>query len=361
MLSDLQMEAPEEYHKLLKSSMNEILPPRANMCFSTVRNDTRVFVNVCQWNKVPAPRSKCEAISMLAGTWDTGFDQKGSFSVTAVAVNSSVLEECCSNNEERQMLIDLIISFIEHHSAVSLSHTYSLLPDTNFQPGLKTLSLEKFFVVQPRIGDGSLLTPNPSSLVNVLSEKRNSAKPTTIANSTLSGSADNHKKESTASNSSKPEPSLVDYYKTQLKEVKDHGSDMMPNDKHSPAPSSEISGQDRDVVICSTPTLLDMNEVSTKHSTDLSAKKSHVTTPKHVVEILPQEGACAKRVQVTITLQGILTAASCQLDVTQEDLTVVAGQYSLNLKMPFMVDVDSVSAKFDKSTSILVVTLDIKP
>jgi len=93
-----------------------------------------------------------------------------------------------------------------------------------------------------------------------------------------------------------------------------------------------------------------------RHMTDL---QDHVTKQQsHVSSVRPKE------MVVDINLPMLESAAGVDLDVQEKSLTLVREEppkYNLHVDLPYPVDEERGSAKFDKSKKTLVVTLPIKP
>merc|ERR1719300_1366632 len=92
---------------------------------------------------------------------------------------------------------------------------------------------------------------------------------------------------------------------------------------------------------------------------DFSIKYRHMTKQQsHVSSVRPKE------MVVDINLPMLESAAGVDLDVQEKSLTLVREEppkYNLHVDLPYPVDEERGSAKFDKSKKTLVVTLPIKP
>ena len=67
------------------------------------------FINACQWIQIPGPISSSDPIKMVASDLREELIQDKICFTIDVAVNVGVMEECLRNEEEKGLLIDLLI------------------------------------------------------------------------------------------------------------------------------------------------------------------------------------------------------------------------------------------------------------
>ncbi|XP_077162389.1 PIH1 domain-containing protein 2 [Paroedura picta] len=131
MLDDMAENSPESYRQFMQQQLNsakqDCAPPEPYLCLEAQilePTESRLFVNICSWNKVPPPQSQSDPVPLSAGKMDT-FAKSEPYSIVDIAYNPSVLERG-ENPFERDRLICLSLKFIEGCYSVSLSPTYSL-------------------------------------------------------------------------------------------------------------------------------------------------------------------------------------------------------------------------------------------
>lgn len=295
----------------------------------------------------------------------------GSFDVTAVAVHPTVCKQCCSNAEEKYMLIMLIISFLEELFRIKLSRQYSIVTETTYNPGLKTFSCEKFF---PKAinNEKQLVTPDPSSLVKKVYEMERGPQDEKIKiceqTSCVSFCNSEAARENTVTRSKKSKRSeikmdgqtkspLVDHFKIKLQECETAKSSGPGQNSDIPDMECHSNG---DIELYAPRACVDMKEIATTYKKSAQKQQNiSLAMPRHEIEILPAEGCTSGKIKIVATLQNVLSVDSCNLDVTQEQMTlVVPEQYMLKIDMPFPINSENVSAKFDKSKSLLTVVME---
>nr|XP_060643060.1 PIH1 domain-containing protein 2 [Anolis sagrei ordinatus] len=135
MLDDLAESHPGEYRQFMQQQMKEaqqhFAPPEPHLCLKAHRKDNTtaktLFVNICAWNRVPAPQSACERVPLTAGKMEEVSDKSGPYSIIDVAFHPSVLEKGRNDPKEKDQLIRLCLKYIEEHYSVTLSPSYSTL------------------------------------------------------------------------------------------------------------------------------------------------------------------------------------------------------------------------------------------
>ncbi|XP_015273500.1 PREDICTED: PIH1 domain-containing protein 2 [Gekko japonicus] len=131
MLDDMAENSPESYRQFIQQQLNSAkqhyAPPEPHLCVEArilEPTETRLFVNLCSWNKVPPPQSQSDPVPLSAGKMDT-FAKSEPYSIVDIAYNPSVLEGGKNPLEEDQ-LIRLSLKFVEERYSLALSPTYSM-------------------------------------------------------------------------------------------------------------------------------------------------------------------------------------------------------------------------------------------
>ncbi|XP_019402665.1 PREDICTED: PIH1 domain-containing protein 2 [Crocodylus porosus] len=87
-----------------------------------------LFVNVCGWKRVPAPRSPGHPVPVCAGRVQEVSGEAEHYSVVDVAYNPEVLQKGEEDEAELDQLIRLTLKFIEERYSLTLSHAYHIAP-----------------------------------------------------------------------------------------------------------------------------------------------------------------------------------------------------------------------------------------
>uniref|UniRef100_A0A8C8AIF6 PIH1 domain-containing protein 2 n=1 Tax=Otus sunia TaxID=257818 RepID=A0A8C8AIF6_9STRI len=96
-------------------------PPRAGLLQGA--GGRPLFINVCGWKRVPAPRGPGEPLPVCAGPLAAASDL---YSVIDVAYNPDVLQRGEGNPEKMEHLIHLTLRFVEERCQLTLSHLYTI-------------------------------------------------------------------------------------------------------------------------------------------------------------------------------------------------------------------------------------------
>ncbi|XP_062995231.1 PIH1 domain-containing protein 2 [Elgaria multicarinata webbii] len=133
MLDYMAESNPESYHRFMQQQLKDAkqyyAPPEPYLCLKThILDPTEksLFINLCMWNKVPAPHSPSEPVPLSAGKMEEVSDESELFSVLDIAYNPSVLERGKGDPVEKDQLIRLSLKYIEEHYSITLSHSYSI-------------------------------------------------------------------------------------------------------------------------------------------------------------------------------------------------------------------------------------------
>ncbi|XP_055675498.1 PIH1 domain-containing protein 2 [Falco peregrinus] len=87
-----------------------------------------LFINVCAWQRVPAPRGPGAPTPVSAGRPAEGAAGGDPYSVIDVAYNPDVLQRAEENPEKMEHLIHLTLKFVEEQCDLVFSHLYTVEP-----------------------------------------------------------------------------------------------------------------------------------------------------------------------------------------------------------------------------------------
>lgn len=292
MLDELAEADPEGYKKFISQKMKEGVefynPPEPCFCISTsmvIYNATvysknhgtnsvgtslikviffqlpevithKLFVNICGWERVPAPKSDQDPIPVMAGDIQSQEVHVGQpeFSVVDVIVNPVILKGVENNQDRKNLLVHVALDYIENSKSVRVSRKYRRL-EMKYKGDAK--QLRKYLRPQSQgthtaNSAGKSTVPSPNSLLQQLS---------TI---TISGSL-----------AEAEEPSLFE------------------KDSNKPKKAGLIQ------------------EISTTPHVEM------VQVPKHELFLREADGSQPRRVLIKVDLPGVTSIANCHLDVSE--------------------------------------------
>ncbi|XP_026536738.1 PIH1 domain-containing protein 2 [Notechis scutatus] len=133
MLDDMAENNPKSYchfmQQQLKEAKQHYAPPEPCLCLKTCilePTKTCLFINLCSWSRIPAPKSPSEPILLSAGKMETLSDNSEICSILDVAYNPSVLERVKDSPPEKDLLIRMLLKYAEEHFNVTLSQSWSV-------------------------------------------------------------------------------------------------------------------------------------------------------------------------------------------------------------------------------------------
>ncbi|XP_060551014.1 PIH1 domain-containing protein 2 isoform X2 [Pantherophis guttatus] len=133
MLDDMAENNPKSYRHFMQQQLKEAkqhyAPPEPYLCLKTSilkPTKTCLFINLCRWSRIPAPKSPSEPVLLSAGKMETLSDNSEICSILDMAYNPSVLERVEDNSLEKDQLIRMSLKYVEEHFNVTLSHSWSM-------------------------------------------------------------------------------------------------------------------------------------------------------------------------------------------------------------------------------------------
>ncbi|NXH16236.1 PIHD2 protein, partial [Bucco capensis] len=144
LLDEMAENDPQAYRRFLQQQRDEAerfcAPPEPHLCLRTrpaVRAEPRLgllqgvideplFINICAWNRVPAPTAPSEPTPVSAGPLEAVSGEGALYRIIDVAYNPDVLQRGEENPEKREQLIHLTLNLVEERCHLALSHLYTI-------------------------------------------------------------------------------------------------------------------------------------------------------------------------------------------------------------------------------------------
>ncbi|KAF7218650.1 PIH1 domain-containing protein 2 [Nothobranchius furzeri] len=133
MLDDLSQNDPAGYHKFIEEQMKKgaeiCSPPELHSCIKTpILEPTPglLYINICSWKSVPAPRDDSSSLPVCTGKLETGTTEaQGWFVVLDVALNPAVLQK--NKDKDINYVYKLALNFAQQHHGMQLSQEFSVV------------------------------------------------------------------------------------------------------------------------------------------------------------------------------------------------------------------------------------------
>uniref|UniRef100_A0A8C6JHA8 PIH1 domain-containing protein 2 n=1 Tax=Melopsittacus undulatus TaxID=13146 RepID=A0A8C6JHA8_MELUD len=133
LLDELAENDPRGYRRLLQQQRAEAellcAAPEPHLCLraSPAGGARRpLFINVCSWKRVPAPKGPTDPTPVSAGPLEHVCGEGDLYSIIDVAYNPEVLQRGQENPEKMEHLIHLTLKFVEERCNLTLSHLYTI-------------------------------------------------------------------------------------------------------------------------------------------------------------------------------------------------------------------------------------------
>jgi len=328
MLDDLAAQNPEAYRKFVDKHLTEgreaMRPPEPHMCVRTVfRQQSKqeaLFINIMDWPRIPAPKSDEHPIPTLGGSLFTIDDEHGNLtSVVPVAFNSKVLQDYGIDSslvEERRLLVNLAIDYVEDQNKVTLSRDFVILPKST--PFKGPVDRSRDILLKKVSGQ-------ESAFCNELSELEKTFGPLAAG--------------------------CKDALLKDLESVRSPNN--APDDCADPQKVSscefELRLPGESVKSCAKPLVEEVQSMDT-----------FLLRPDYTMDIVDCDPE--KSLVVCIQLPGVSSVSECSLEISDDDLyLLVPNRYELALPFPegTVAFCDRQSAKFSKRTSVLTLTVPL--
>ncbi|KAM6295738.1 LOW QUALITY PROTEIN: PIH1 domain-containing protein 2, partial [Aegotheles albertisi] len=133
LLDEMAENEPRAYRRLLRQQRDQAArfcaPPEPRLCLRTRPAGIAtapLFINVCGWKRVPAPRAPGEPIPVSAGPLEEASGEGDLYSVIDVAYNPDVLQRGEENPARMEHLVHLTLKFVEQRCSLLLSDSYTI-------------------------------------------------------------------------------------------------------------------------------------------------------------------------------------------------------------------------------------------
>ncbi|XP_032694234.1 PIH1 domain-containing protein 2 [Lontra canadensis] len=133
LLDDLAESNPESYEKFIEQQLKEgkqlCATPEPQLCLQTrilKPKEKVLFINLCQWKRIPAPQSATHPVPLRVGTPEDMSETSDVYTVIDVAYSPDVLQAAEKDQVKKDQLIRMAMKCIEEQFQFTLSHSYSI-------------------------------------------------------------------------------------------------------------------------------------------------------------------------------------------------------------------------------------------
>ncbi|KAM6960541.1 PIH1 domain-containing protein 2 [Aplochiton taeniatus] len=302
-LDELSQCDPNAYQKFIERQLKEgaefNAPPKPDSCLRTEMQGLKkgvLYINVCGWKRVPAPKDPNQPVPVCGGKLETDTDgNREEYSVLDVAFSPLVLEEAQKNRREKDQVHLLAMSFAQQQHDLHLSQQYNVT-----RSKLKG-SLED---MQRRLGPQQKLSRASTST--------------------------NHP--GTASQT----PASLLQQISSLREVEDQDN---PTVQLTPGPKEPKTN---------------LIQVISSNVTAQPQK------PEYQLKIVSDASGMSRSVELSVELPKVSSMSECQLNISQDDVLLeVDDLYYLQVMLPEIVNEESASATFHKKQRRLTLKVSV--
>ncbi|XP_007537421.1 PIH1 domain-containing protein 2 [Erinaceus europaeus] len=133
LLDDLAESDPKNYKKFIQQQLQEgkqlYAAPEPQLCLQTRMlkpKEKNIFINVCQWKRIPAPQSTSHPVPVSVGKPEDMSEASDVYTVIDVAYNPDVLHVAEQDQVKKHQLIQMTMKCIEEKLQCTLSHAYHI-------------------------------------------------------------------------------------------------------------------------------------------------------------------------------------------------------------------------------------------
>ncbi|KAI5943344.1 PIH1 domain-containing protein 2 [Manis javanica] len=133
LLDDLAESNPESYRKFIEQQLAQgsRLPaePEPQLCLQTrilKPKEKVLFINLCQWKRIPAPQSTSHPVPVSVGRPEDISEASDVYTVIDVAYNPGVLQAAGKDQGKKDQLIRMAMQCIEEQLQYTLSYSYHI-------------------------------------------------------------------------------------------------------------------------------------------------------------------------------------------------------------------------------------------
>ncbi|KAI6053648.1 PIH1 domain-containing protein 2 isoform X1 [Marmota monax] len=133
LLDDLAENDPEGYKNFIEQELNEgkqlCAGPEPQFCVQTRMlkpKEKMLFINLCQWKRIPAPKSLTHPVPLIVGRPEDISETSDTYTVIDVAYNPDILQTAEKDQVKKDQLVKMTMKCIEEQLQFTLSHTYHI-------------------------------------------------------------------------------------------------------------------------------------------------------------------------------------------------------------------------------------------
>ncbi|XP_062950440.1 PIH1 domain-containing protein 2 [Cynocephalus volans] len=133
LLDDLAGSDPQGYEKFIQQQLKEgkqlCAAPEPQLCVQTrilKPKEKILFINLCQWKRIPAPQSTTHLVPLTVGRAEDTSEISDAYTVINVAYNPDVLQAAEKDQVKKDQLIQMAMKCIEEQLQFTLSHSYHI-------------------------------------------------------------------------------------------------------------------------------------------------------------------------------------------------------------------------------------------
>ncbi|XP_047373455.1 PIH1 domain-containing protein 2 isoform X1 [Sciurus carolinensis] len=133
LLDDLAENNPESYKNFIQQELNEgkqlYAGPEPQFCIQTrilKPKEKMLFINLCQWKRIPAPESITHPVPLSVGRPEDISETSDTYTVIDVAYNPDILQAAEKDQVKKDQLIKMTMKCVEEQLQFTLSHSYHI-------------------------------------------------------------------------------------------------------------------------------------------------------------------------------------------------------------------------------------------
>ncbi|EHB18708.1 PIH1 domain-containing protein 2 [Heterocephalus glaber] len=133
LLDDLAESDPECYKNFIQQELKEgkklCAGPEPQFCLQTSilkPKEKILFINVCQWKRIPTPQSTTHPVPLSVGRPEDITETSDEYTVINVAYNPEVFQATEKDEAKRDQLEKMAMKCIEEQFQLTLSHSYHI-------------------------------------------------------------------------------------------------------------------------------------------------------------------------------------------------------------------------------------------
>ena len=97
-----------------------------------------LFINICSWEQMPAPKLENDPIPVMAGELQEKTEQNSTYSVVDIIVNPVVTKGVAKSKDRKNLLVHVALDYLENTKRIQVSRKYRNAKKT-FKGDPKTL------------------------------------------------------------------------------------------------------------------------------------------------------------------------------------------------------------------------------